>query len=305
MFRKHRKIIGSIFIALTIILAIEILPLRMIFFYDADFTLLMRPSDPENIIPYGKEDRVYEFERSLKIIDELSEKSQKQNPEDLAEIVIYFPKLEKYPDILEITPSDAEEYWTWQYWDELDSAFVEKEMLLDLKIDSDSDGLSDFQEAELLSDAYNADTDDDGIMDSDDTDPLNQFIGSDYADIKSLVLQELEIYPDPSAVYLIDNRFYYGHGEFNNVRNHIVLLAPDHVNKWNVIFGEQYMMSGQRSLFGQRLTFGKYIFDITGQLVIIGVVQHHGVWADSSGHVFLLMKLKGTWQLLAGRCMWY
>lgn len=310
LLRRKIKITGFIVIFLSIILTVEILPLRMVFFYDADMQFLMGVSDPENFVPYGKEDREFEFRRSLKIIKDLSEKSKKQNPDVLEKIIIYLPKLDKYPNILKMIPHTADNYFTREYWEKLEVAFEDREFMLNIRIDSDGDGLSDFEEAEILSDAYNADTDGDGVKDGEDTDPLNQLIESDFADIKSTVLQALEIETDSvvsGVSYLLDNEFYNGHGEFSNIDKHVILLSPDQINKWNIIFGEQYLCNDglQRSFFGQRLFFGKYMFGLTGQLVIIGVIQFHGVWADASGLVFLLIKLYGKWYLVAERCIWY
>lgn len=305
---KHYKKAGSILIAIAVMLTIEVFPLRGMFLYDADFELPV-PSDPDNMIPFGKEDREFEFKRSLKIIEDLSTKSVRALSVNLQNIVIYLPNLDEYPNILKIDTLDdpiLRAQWLDMNWPDIGSAFRRKEYLLDVQLDSDGDGLSDFQEAEILSDAYNADTDGDGIKDGEDTDPLNQLIESNIGDVKSALLQYLRMHPDLSTSFLIDNEFYHGRGEFSNIDKHVILLSADQINKWNVIFGEQYLYADgiQRSYFGQRLIFGKCIMDLCGRVAAIGVIQKHGVWVDSSGFVFLLAKFSGKWHLVAGRLLW-
>jgi len=304
---KRIRILRYALFIIAIVLVVDIVPPRMTYVFDATPEWLMMLSEQNNVMPFGKEDREHEFSRSFEIIENLSVKSAETQSDNLQNIVIYLPNLAKYPDILKIdTLDDAilRAQWLDMRWPNIEPVFRRKEYLLDVRFDSDGDGLSDFKEAEMLSDAYAVDTDGDGIHDNDDTDPLNDLIVTDYAEIKALVLNELSGVSDSGIVYLVDNGFYNGHGEFANCGKHIVILHPDQINKWNIIFGEQYTEGLQRSLFGQRLCFGNNALSISRHIAVVGVIEYHGVWADSSGLIFFLFKWGGNWRIISGRCIW-
>ncbi|MGB3340037.1 MAG: hypothetical protein WBB37_00960 [bacterium] len=305
LIEKPLKILGYICVILAILTAIEILPIRMLYIFDADMEF-MHPTDLGSIMSFGKTDRESEFLRSLQTIKQLSLRSQNMKPDRLKKVIIEEPDLTEFPDVLRL---DTLYLPPWHmgsdgYWQNMEMVFEKKEYLIDVKLDTDGDGLSDWNEIELLCDAYSKDTDGDGIDDGIDTDPLNPIVVSDYADINTAILLQLSQDTVTKIIYLIDNEFDNGHGEFSNCDEHIIILHPDQISKWNIIFGEQYTAHQQRSFFGQRIDFSKHVMSCAHRFAIVGIVQFHGVWADSSGILFLLMKWQGKWRIIAGRVLW-
>ena len=222
--RKGKKIGGWIIIGFTVLLSIEILPFRRNFLF-SDYIPVTIHS--ENMKPFVKENREFEFERSLKIIEDLAVKSENSPKDSIIKIEITVPgqKGDKM-DTLKIHPMYI-----------LLGNYDKKTYAINTNLDSDEDGLSDFEEAELLSDAYNKDTDGDGINDNEDTDPLNPFKESDFGEIKKAIF---EFYNDTSSYYLVENQFWRGEGEFANFNKHVVILSDEEIHRWSIIFGDLY-----------------------------------------------------------------
>lgn len=299
---RKNKILGIASVIIATIIALEVVPVRMVFWLDESAGFLMRKADQQRMRPYGKIDREYEFKRSLQTLQNLAIASENFSSENKDTTIIYIPDLDDKPNFLKLdTVHYSGQYYKWEYFF---SNFKPETLLIDIAIDTDGDGLSDFREAELLSDAYNKDTDEDGLEDKEDSDPLNSYKESSCADIYAAVLDhwsKYHIFP----FYIVDGYFYNGRGEIGNFTKQVLVLHFDQVGKWNMIFGEQYLTDyGQRSYYGQYVGFSKYQFDLFGIIAAIGVTQHHGIWSDSSGLQLLLVKWRGQWQIIAAHLLW-
>ncbi|MCK4235422.1 thrombospondin type 3 repeat-containing protein [candidate division WOR-3 bacterium] len=294
--KKKTKILGAIIMTIAVFVAIEILPIRRSFLFD-NYMTVMYPS--VKLKPFGKLDREFEFKRSLKTIEDLAVKSNSYPNESLVTITMYMPDLEKYPNILGLNTNRTD-------WKDIVSQFEKKMFRLNVKLDSDGDGLGDFREAELLSDAYNKDTDGDGINDREDSDPLNPYKESDFGEIKAAVLG---FYVDSFPFYLIENNFHDGRGEFGNFDEHVITLNYKQLRLWDDIFGKQNI-SGYYPIYtgpgGSGLpyiAFLKYSFDIFRKINIVLVrLYYSGIECD--GVLYLLIKWRGEWRVLGGRVLW-
>jgi hypothetical protein len=293
--RKKVRILGIVIVVIAFLAGIEILPIRRTFlFYDIWSTI----SFYKELKPFGKLDREFEFKRSLKIIEDLAVKSKSYPSESLVTITLYMPDLERNPDILRLKTERSD-------WKDLVSQFEKRVFRLNVKLDSDGDGLSDFREAELLSDAHNSDTDGDGINDKDDSDPLNPYEESDVGEIKSAVLG---FYVDSFPFYLIENNFYDGRGEFGNFDKHVIILSDKQLRLRDFIFAKQHISNYTIILIGPGdsdlpyIAFLGYSFDIFRRISIVLVRLNYGI--DSDGLLYLLIKWRGEWRVCGGRMLW-
>lgn len=293
--RKKVKILGIIIIAIAFLAGIEILPIRRTFlFYETWPTASLY----KELKPFGKLDREFEFKRSLRTIEDLVVKSNSYPSESLVTITLYMPDLEKNPNILRLNTERLD-------WKDLLSQFEKKVFRLNVKLDSDGDGLSDFREAELLSDAHNSDTDGDGINDREDSDPLNPYEESDFGEIKAAVLG---FYVDSFPFYLIENNFHDGRGEFGNFDKHVIILNYKQLRLWDDIFAKQHISKYSPIYRGPGgsdlpyIAFLEYSFDIFRRISIVLVRLDHGI--DSDGVLYLLIKWRGEWRVMGGRVLW-
>jgi len=293
--RKKVKILGIIIVVIAFLAGIEILPIRrtFLFYHTWPTTSLYK-----ELKPFGKTDRESEFKRSLSTIEDLAISSDSFPSESLKSITIYMPDLERNPDILRLNTKRSD-------WKDIVSQFEKKVFRLNVKLDSDGDGLSDFREAELLSDAYNKDTDGDRINDRDDSDPLNPYEESDVGEIKSAVLG---FYVDSFPFYLIENNFYDGRGEFGNFDKHVIILDDKQLRLWDCIFAKQHVSkyspisSGPGGAVLPYITFLEYSFDIFRKINIVLLMLNYGI--DSDGFLYLLIKWRGEWRVWGGRMLW-
>lgn len=301
LLKKHR-IVSGILLAIGIIIAVEVVPIRMFFWLDESVGYLMSQADRAKMKRYDNLDRQSEFKRSLRIIDNLGEMSKSIQSRHKARVVIFRPNFVEKPYFLSV---DTVGFAYWEVFGP-DSAktVTHQTVLIDTTLDSDRDGLSDFREAEMLSDAYDPDTDGDGFNDAEDSDPLNPYHESKYAAVYAGILDFMSAY-FTFPFFIINGNFYEGRGEIGNFTKHVIVLHPNQVDAWNVIFGEQYTEYGQRSLFGQYISFSKYRFDLLGELAVVGFIRHHGIWADSSGFLYLLVKWKGRWKVIGMHQLWF
>lgn len=293
--RKKVKILGIIIITIAFLAGFEILPIRrtFLFYHTWPTTSLYK-----ELKPFGKTDRESEFKRSLSTIEDLAASSKSFPSESLVTITLYMPDLEKNPDILKLNTKRSD----WKY---IVSQFEKKVFRLNVKLDSDGDGLSDFREAELLSDAYNKDTDGDCINDREDSDPLNPYEESDVGEIKAAVLG---FYVDSFPFYLIENNFYAGRGEFGNFDKHVIILNYKQLRLWDCIFAKQHVSKyspissepGGSDLY--YITFLKYSFAIFRKINIVLVTWEYGSYGH--GLLYLMVKWRGEWQVWGGRMLW-
>ncbi len=293
--RKKSKLPGIIFLALAILIGIEIFPIRSVFRFDST-EVIYRINDPEYMKPFCTDDREFEFKRSIETIENLVLYSQDLPDENLRTVKLNIPNLELRPDMLKLGTD-----WEWmpyQYWDDFDNpAFIEKIVKLDMVLDSDEDGLSDFREAKLLSDAYNKETDNDGVTDGKDSDPLNPLIESEIAPLNAAIIEYWMSdlwYADGENSYFCEviNWFYEGRGEIANFNKHVLLIAGDHRFLWYRIFEPQH------DLGPPDIKIGRPLFDYTGRIAVVDIS------CSSAGGLLFLLKWHGKWKVIAWRGIW-
>jgi hypothetical protein len=180
--------------------------------------------------PFGKLDRETEFIRSQNTLSNLVATSAQLPREKRTPVVLGRAPLEGDIDILN---ADISAFHTWE---DLVGQLETYEVSLDTTLDSDGDGLSDFLEAQLLSDARLQDTDGDGYTDEKDSDPLNPLILSHHARINAAILECLADHFSLPFL-LVENRFREGRGEIANFSRHALLLENDQARKWGLVFG--------------------------------------------------------------------
>lgn len=295
--KRRAKLPSAFFIAASALAAFEILPLRISFMYPDDSEIMLRFYHPEATKPFGKSNREPEFKRSLDTINRLVARSRAAPSESLTQVIIGVPDLQKYPDILKLNASES------QTWEDFVSGFEVNEFTLNAGLETDGDGLSDFEEAEMLSDAYKRDTDDDGIDDKEDSDPLNPFVASRYAEVNAAVLESFAAGLRYQFL-IVDNQFYRGRGEIANFSKHVILLEHDQVLTWDIVFGRQYSRRYGPDDYGLYMHLGRTLFDLSGRIAIVDVVQYHGIGQDSSGIILVLARFRNGWRVIAVNNIW-
>jgi len=236
--------------------------------------------------PIGEQDVEQEFLRSLSIIDRLTISSQADPAVELTTIALNRPKLERYPMMLNREWfSEYITFWSFDYHPEFFARFFTQETIkLNLRRDSDNDGLGDFYEAILLCDANNPDTDNDGIGDSEDSDPRHAYRESIYGHINAAVISSDQSVTNMRVLdsdtfltdkkqllfHFINNEFPNGDGEIANFERHVVILDRAYRDLWFIVFGgsfcnsdicyfiEQYMLSTFRLFAVVRVSIGSY-----------------------------------------------
>jgi hypothetical protein len=142
-------------------------------------------------------------------------------------------------------------FWSFDYHPEFFSRFFTQETIqINLRTDSDNDGLGDFYEAMLLCDANNPDTDNDGIGDSEDSDPRHYYRESIYGYINAAAISfdrsitntpildndTVFTYKQELPFHFINNEFPDGEGDIANFDGHVVILNRPYRNFWHIIF---------------------------------------------------------------------
>ncbi len=294
--RKNYRLLNIVLISIAIGSAIEIYPIRTAFRFDSAEHVIQRLHDAEHMKPFCTNDRKFEIKRSIGTIKQLIILSKNSSNEHLRKITLKFPNLKTKPDMLKLGAD-----WQWmpyEYWDDnRNPAFIEKVFNLDTILDSDGDGLSDFREAVLLTDAYNIDTDDDGIFDKKDSDPLNPFIESEIAHMNAAIIEYwmADLWcADEEDPFFCDviNHFYSGKGEIANFSKHVLLMSGDHRCLWYLIFEDLYRYGPPD------IQIGRPLFDFTRRIVVVDIT------CSSGGGMLLLIKRNGKWQVIAWRGMW-
>jgi hypothetical protein len=286
---KRNRVAGYIVLAITLFAAIEILPIRRTLFVPLGIGMF------EDIQEYGDGDLEFEFSRSIEIIKQLAEKSEKKPKANLFEAIIYLRRSDDAPDLPEIYPYGFGDY-------------ERRQFLVDITIDSDNDGLGDFREAELLSDAFNKDTDGDGIADGEDTDPLNEYRASQYGEVKSAIIRELG---NDQPFYFVHNGFNRGLGEFENFDGHVILLNNEQETRWHITFGSQHRNNRYYEhnksdhpwdfeINIESYGFGGYKFDLLRRVALVDLDMGFG----GGGWMILLIKWRGKWHAIREFNLW-
>jgi hypothetical protein len=283
-FRGKYKKLGWLFIVLMFLLGVEILPVRKHFLF---FNALPTEEYYSEFKSYGKADRELEFTRAIETVENLVEKSKDSSSGSLDTVSLFVPIRVSVHDTCSL-PNNNDKF----------KDYEKRTFLIDKNLDSDNDGLSDFEEAKLLSDAYSEDSDGDGVKDGDDSDPLNEYIVSDYARIKSEIFK---FYGDTSSFFLVENLFYRGHGEIAHFDRKVIILNKEQMEKWETIWQNE---SGNYNDHYGIYIFGKYSFDIFKRVIIIQMTRRCGCGRDSDGYCFILVKWFGEWHVLGGRLLW-
>jgi hypothetical protein len=284
---KRYRMAGIIFIAVSVLIAIEIVPVRRAFTHEGSI------SDAEK---FGAEEisREDEFRRSIQTIKELTAKSKLHSEENLKRVLIFNPfGLEERDESNNLPSYD----WRREY--------KKEEYFVSMEIDSDEDGLPDFTEAEFLCDAYIPDTDGDGIKDGEDTDPLHPYIASALGLIKSDILCAME---DTSSFYLVDEAFYGKKGGFGNFGEHVILINFKDIEMWDMIFGfqhrvrfpEAYSIRKKREdeeYPGSYMSAFQYVGYKIDPFKRVAVVDFWVRFSGTSGHGYrlLLVNWHGRW----------
>ena len=295
--KRNAKWPSAFFIAASALAAFEILPLRISFMFPDDTKRMHRFYHPEAAKPFGKTDRESEFKRSLDTINSLIISSRAAPSESLTQVIIGVPDLQKYPDILKLNTGEP------LTWKDFVARFEVNEFALNAALDTDGDGLSDFEKAEMLSDAYKRDTDDDGIDDKEDSDPLNPFVASRYAEVNAAVLESFAAHLRYQFL-IVDNQFYRGRGEIANFSKHVILLEDDQVQTWDMVFGRQYSRRYGPDDYGLYMHLGRSLFDLSGRIALVYVVQYHGIGQDSNGIILALARFRNGWRVIAINSIW-
>lgn len=268
-------------------MATIIVPIRMNFMFtltDAqDILQYNSPHIAKKGIAYANEDREIEFKRSIEILDDLHQRSKNMVAESLTPMEFDMPNLMKYPMALN---ND----WAWTRYTLPESCLIHVKMNLNLTSDMDKDGLTDFNEALLLTNALNKDTDGDGLEDNIDSDPLNKFIKSDLAEIRAAVLSHIV---GDSSVVLMSNEFRSGKGEVGNWRGHIILLSNGSKQIWETIFKWRKRKLPVYCMFFE---FGPCDYDLA-KCIALQYFYMHNSRPENSG-VVLLTRMFGKWQIL-------
>ena len=293
--RKNRKLLGIVFLLLAIAVGIEIFPIRSVFRFDLD-EVFHRIHDEEYMKPFCTNNREFEFKRSFETIRKLILYSENSPSEKLRNVKLNIPNLELRPGMLKLGTD-----WEWMPYQYLDDArypaFIEKTVQLDTILDSDKDGLSDFKEMQLLSDAYNKDTDGDGVIDGEDSDPLNPLIESEIAYLNTAIIEYWVSdlwYADRKNPYFCEviNWFYEGGGEIANFHKHVLLISGDHRFLWYGVFEQLYEYGPPD------IKIGRPLFDFTQRIAVVDIS------CSSAGGLLFLLKWYGKWKVIAWRGIW-
>lgn len=287
LFRKRQIILAVVFIFLGIVSMIEIYSVRVAFRYDTFEDILRRMYSTEDKMKYfNKLDRELEFKRSMRIIDNLVELSQNTAVERLSPVIVFMPDFLADPEILNFEEQD----WPYFYPD-WEKNLRKRNLMLNLTHDSDNDGLSDYNEALLLSDAYNKDTDGDGLADSEDSDPLNPFKKSLLAYIHAAVIE----YWSRSGLCIVTNSFINGAGEIANFSGYVILLNPRQEFAWHYIFHQVGTTDGLAFHPSYDISFCGYTLDHAKRIAVVDI-------GSEVGYGFVLVaKWSGKWRVIAFR----
>lgn len=297
--KKNQWKLGIISFSLAIITFVQFLAVRTNFIYATGeerwLALFTHPEDKA----FGIEDQSSQLQRSVVAIRNL-EKHSKQVPyENLSKIVLNMPNLINYSQILD-RDWNFEECAYRYYVSDTTNYFSTETLWLDLSLDSDGDRLTDFEEAELLSNPYDKDTDKDGYLDREDSDPCNPFIESDRAYVHAAILKEWTKDRDfeyPICTHprfcVVSNKFYEGHGEIANFGKPVVLLSTGFLQFWEIIFDRYHSDHPLPDI-----TIGRILYNSTENIAIVSVSGNGGGW------IMLLCKFLGKWHVVTAKWLY-
>jgi hypothetical protein len=309
LMKRKRIIAGGILMLFMIIILIELFPLRLKFIHihPDDMVSCMFTERYEKFgKTFGNPDKEAEFTRSLHTIEHLVTSVKKDQSKSYQTVIMNIPDLHTNPTVLSLK-------WCTEhlYGFPILSEINFDTLVLDVNMDSDGDGLTDFLEAALLSDARDEDTDDDGFIDGRDSDPLNPYKDTKYAHVNAAILEYLtKKRLEASRVYtlglsgpyyekktphlwLIINDFWEGHGEIGNFKEHVLILEKAHFYLWTRIF---------TFYEGQFYWIRRHSYSILGQYAIVQL----STMSDAGGgdYLVLLMKWKGQWSVVGWQYMY-
>jgi hypothetical protein len=299
---KRKSYVLTIAFALAAMMAtFEIWPARASFLFSEAEAMSPRFRDPAIMKPFGKRDRETELRRSLETLDHLAMTSVTLPGDRLTPTVFGFPLFDEYPDILKLDTSETEETYYQSRRDPF-SGFEQMEVSLDTTLDSDGDGLSDFLEAELLSNPHLEDSDGDGTPDAKDSDPLNPLVVSNYAGINAAILEYItKRYSWPLLV--VENRFYKGRGEIANFDGHVLLLEWNQARKWSNIFSWQLYGMVDIQTRGippepPYVRIGRILVTPSSRVAVAEVIY------EDAGLVYFLVRPRSRWQVAGETVKW-
>jgi hypothetical protein len=300
-FLKRRKSVPTIaFWVLAAALFFEMHPLRTSWRFDFDAQVIHRIYNPEDNQPFCTNNRETEIKRSVQTILDLEARSENSPSGNTVHVRFNIPNLEYRPDMLK--PDQEWQWGPYKYWDDANHpAFIKKIVTIDTTVDSDDDGLTDFKEIILLSDAYNKDTDGDGVQDGIDSDPLNPMIESEIGELNAAIIEYWisTWYTDEEEPWLceVNNYFHKGRGEVANFGNHILIINGDHSRLWYRMFNGVFPF-GVFHYHIPNIHIGRQLLDIFGIIAIVDVSCYAGAY------MYVLVKWQNKWQVIAGRLLW-